>query len=40
MQNEKPFEIISHVLRVTDLQSWKGSLVKNIAFIYKGLTVI
>ena len=25
MQNEKPFEIILHVGRVTILQSWKGS---------------
>ena len=40
MQNGKPFEIISHVGWVTILPSWKGSLVKNMTFIYKCLTVI
>ena len=30
MQNKKPFEIILHVGRVTNVQSWKSSEKENI----------
>ena len=38
VQNNKQFEIILHVGRVTSLQSWK-SIVRNRKFICKGLTM-